>query len=54
MKNLEEWTKLVERIRFDPATRSVSADVTELTRDGIRPEFISYALRERFLREVLA
>jgi hypothetical protein len=53
MKNLEEWTRLVERIKFDPATRTVSADVKELTAEGVRPEFIGYALRERFLREVL-
>lgn len=51
--NLEEWEKLVQRIRFDPKTRTVSADVSELLQEGVRPEFVGYALRERYLREVL-
>lgn len=53
-RNLREWERLVERIKYDPKTHVVAADTEELVKIGVRPSFVSYALRSGWLRAVLA
>jgi hypothetical protein len=51
-RNLHEWEKIAGSLRYDRVAGEICANVYFVERQGVRRDFIQYAVRNDFLRLV--
>jgi hypothetical protein len=50
--NEQTWKKLMEKMKYDPQTHTLAADLHEVQAAGVPRSFINYAIRNDFLHVI--